>query len=277
MIEGWRYYNHALLPITAPFKPIDDQIFSKKGFWSVRNGIAVMAQYISDYDCQEETQWWCCVKDTPYNFERIKAKRRYVINKGRKNFRVANIDVRDYLDELIDVEIKALENYPEEYRPDTDIKTIKEKFKDVEKSKLMVMGAFNSEKKLCGYLTVHEYDDYCNFAQQKVIPEYEKQEINAALVDGMLQYYNNRIKDGYVIYDGQRNLIHQTNFQEYLVKYFEFRYAYCRLRIQYRFPLGLAIKILYPFKGKMENTKNRFLYKVGGVLRMEEIRRKCME
>ena len=35
-------------------------------------------------------------------------------------------------------------------------------------------------------------------------------------------------RGGYYLCDGQRNIRHQTNFQEFLVKYFGFRYAYTR-------------------------------------------------
>lgn len=169
--------------------------------------------------------------------------------------------------------MKAFEAYPAEYRPQ---KTHRELIREVEewRDERIVFGVFcREDDRLCGYATVSEYNTYCILAQQKVIPEYEKMQINAALVDGVLLYYNERIKNGYKLVDGQRNVLHQTGFQDYLIKYFGFRKAYCRLNIKYRGWVGVAVKILYPFKNWISRKKGKVFLKINGVLKMEEIRR----
>ena len=47
-------------------------------------------------DCGYETNWWYVVKDTPFDLNSLKAKRRYEINKGIKNFEVIDIDPKNY-------------------------------------------------------------------------------------------------------------------------------------------------------------------------------------
>lgn len=275
-MQDWKYYNHALISNIAPFKIIDESAFRKKKFWNAGyGGVVLFARYTSDYDCGYETKWWYCVKDDIYEIESLKSKRRYVINKGRKNFQIKKIRIEENLDQLVNIEIEAWKTYPSEYRPAKDIEKLRLQFKNVAKSGMLVLGAFDCTNKLCGYLIVDEHPEYCNYVQHKVYPYCEKNEINAALVDGMLTYYNDRLKKGYKIYDGERNLIHQTSFQEYLVKYFGFRFAYCNLKIKYRFPVNIIVRILFPFRERIYDSKNKFLYKVGGVLKMEEIKREC--
>ena len=73
--------------------------------------------------------------------------------------------------------------------------------------------------------------------------------------------------------DGSRPIIHETNFQEYLEKYFGFRKAYCKLHVCYRFPVGLAVRILYPVRNII-HTKNPTLNRMKSLLKMEEYKRK---
>lgn len=58
----------------------------------------------------------------------------------------------------------------------------------------------------------------------------------------------------------------------YLAKYFGFRKAYCRLHIKYRWYVKAVIHMLYIFRKKIEkHSSHRLLYKITGVLKMEEI------
>ena len=68
----------------------------------------------------------------------------------------------------------------------------------------------------------------------KANPDYEKLAINAALVSEIVEYYNPKIANGFYICDGERNTVHVTGFQSYLIKYFEFRNAYYTLNIKYK-------------------------------------------
>ena len=47
--------------------------------------------------------------------------------------------------------------------------------------------------------------------------------------------------------DGARSISHHTNIQTFLIDKFKFRRAFVKLHIVYRWDIGLAIKILYPF------------------------------
>lgn len=93
-------------------------------------------------------------------------------------------------------------------------------------------------------------------------------------MNGILEHYNDRLSKEFYIVDGERNILHETAFQNYLEKYFGFRKAYCKLHIQYRRGVGVIVRILFPFRkliGRMNFNKAKL---VSGVLRMEEFRDK---
>ncbi len=94
------------------------------------------------------------------------------------------------------------------------------------------------------------------------------------MVAGILEYYSNRLEKGFYINDGSRTIRHETAFQDYLEKYFGLRKAYCKLNIKYKFPVNLAVKILYPFRNRI-SKESKVGSLVSTVLQMEEIKRNC--
>lgn len=73
----------------------------------------------------------------------MKAKRRYEINKGKKNFAVKRINPSEYVEELYYVQTYAFESWPEKYRPVIQKETFE---KDVAKwNSEMVYGGFDNQ------------------------------------------------------------------------------------------------------------------------------------
>lgn len=244
MNVGWRYYNHALLPISAPNIEPDTAGIERGSFWKNDKGKAIMARWTSDYDCKHETEWWYVVKDDSYDISQLKSKRRYEINKGKKAFTVSVINAKEYIPEIIFILSKAYEEYPAHYRPIVQEEKVVQEIAGWG-PEFRIFGAFSVElNQLCGYAMCIEYESYVNFAMLKVLPECERNGINAALVDGILEHYNGKLSKEYFICDGERSLFHETNFQDYLEKYFGFRKAYCKLHIKHRFPYSVAIRMI---------------------------------
>lgn len=137
-----------------------------------------------------------------------------------------------------------------------------------------MIAVFKEDGKVCGYSAIKKFDTWYNFFMQKTNPAYEKYEINAALVYGVLEYYEDQIKAGKYICDGERNISHDTKFQDYLEKYFEFRKAYCHLHVTYDPKLKWIIKALYPFRNTLRKfDKKDIVHKVNSVLMMEDLMR----
>lgn len=271
----WFYYNHALLPTIAPHEKVDETLIKKGKLWKEKwEGIPLLIRWTTDFDCSEKTEWWYCIKDTIFDISSLKSDRRYKINKGKRNFKIKVIDPLEYGEQIYEVQKAAFLDYPEKYRPkinkDDLLNDIKNRWSNYE-----VYGAFNNENILCGYL-LFLYNNKCiNLVSLKTNPKFEKLQINAAIVAVALESVESKLKEGFYICDGERNILHETSFQEYLEKYFGFRKAYCKLHIEYRFIMRIIINILYPFKGILKKLDNNiFLTKVIAILYMEELRRK---
>lgn len=125
---------------------------------------------------------------------------------------------------------------------------------------------------LQGYAIVKNHENYAAFSVLRTNPEAEKQGINAAMVDSILEKFRDRFHNGFYICDGERSIRHETAFQDYLEKYFAFRKSYCKLNIKYKLGFGFAVKMLYPFR-KMIKGESKIGSNVSGILKMEEINR----
>ncbi|WP_044976738.1 hypothetical protein [Ruminococcus sp. HUN007] len=276
-INEWKYYNHAALPTTPPHVLPDLSAVKDKSVFNYRffNGkTAFLARWTEDWDCGKETEWWYIIKDSPFDITKLKAKRRYEINKGLRNFDVKIINPSEYRDEIYLVTEEAYSAWPEKYRPKVCKENINKSIESWKKS--ILFGGFEKETgALASYAVLTEYDSYVEFSVLRAIPRTERNGINAAMVAGILEYFNDKLEQGIYINDGSRSIFHETAFQDYLEKYFEFRKSYCKLKIAYKGSMGIIIKFLYPFREKIKK-ETAIGSKIFALLKMEEIRRKCL-
>jgi len=273
-ITTWRYYRYAMLPVCAPHEEADVSKIYDGSIWKDSRK-PFLARWTSSFDCGYETEWWYCIKDNAFDISAVNAKKRYEINKGIKNFEVRKISPTKSIHEVFEVLQKAYSAYPEKYRPKADFEELKTEVEKWEKD--FVFGAFERETgKLCGYAVLIKNGRHIMFSVQKTDPAKEKNGINAALVYGILEAFKDDINNGCYIVDGERNLVHETNFQNYLEKYFQFRKAYCNLNMAYKPIFGCIVKVIYPFRKLLSclDSVNIF-HQISSILKMEEISRKC--
>lgn len=119
-MKTWKYYNHALLPVTAPNECPDLSELQDKNTWNYNRNKALLARWTTNFDCGYETNWWYCIKDDSFDINSVKSKIRYYIKKGIANFDVEVINACDYKVELYNVQVAAFSAYPESYRPTVD-------------------------------------------------------------------------------------------------------------------------------------------------------------
>ena len=271
MRNGWKYYNHAMIPDCAPHGAVNMEPVKDGTIWKSGRGIPLFARWTSEFDCGYETSFWYCIKDEVFDIQALKAKRRYEIVKGCRNFTCRRIAAGDYVNQIVDILTEAAKGYPQKYRCEVDSEEMCRKIPNWDRQ-FAVYGAFDKTGKLCGFAYLEKYEDYSEFRGIKAYPKCERQAVNAALIACILADFENDLKQGHYICDGSRPIQHETNFQDYLEKYFCFRKAFCKLHIRYRFPIGFAVKILYIFRNEIKKyDSGRVIHHVLGVLKMEEI------
>lgn len=276
----WIYYDRALIPAFPETDKFDCITYNE----AVRESNAdkpLFVLYPVDFDCGYPTEWWYTINDKGYDIASLSAKRRYEINKGSKNFVVKKIDPKNYIDEIVEIEKRSFDVYPVEYRPDINritnewLESYLERLykKNVEHE---FFGAYSSEGKMCGFIHIEKRPDrVVNLSQQKVIPAFEKMNVNFALLHFVLSRYNDDIKSGKIVFsNGQRNIRHKTAFNDFLCKYFGFRKAYTRLRIEFPPFADLGIKLfarLCPQSILDLEYRNKCLYNVVTILKYVKI------
>ena len=168
---------------------------------------------------------------------------------------------------------ESLEGYADNYKPNISHDEFIKWISAIQNHKFYA--AYNIESQMMeGIALLSNGEEMRNFSALKTVPSAEKKGINAALVYGMLQDNNEFLENGGYICDGARNIFHQTNFQDYLEKYFTFRKAYCILNVRYRWGFGFIIKVLYCFKNTlMKYDSKSIIHKINSILKLEEIRR----
>lgn len=238
-----------------------------------RGGALFLARWTTDWDCGYDTGWWHVIKDAPYDMFSVKAKRRYVVNQGIRFFDVIAIDPLQYAEELYSVQAAAFSAYLTAYRPSVNYDAFIKSIEGWKKS--ITFGAFFKETgRLCGYAQIIDHGSYLSLSVQKTDPAYEKYQINAAIVYQILQDYDERLRNGAYLCDGERNIMHETAFQDYLEKYFGFRKAFCKLNIAYSPKIKWAVSILYLFRKMLSKIDIKLFKQITAVLKMEEIVRK---
>ena len=264
--------NRALLPACLPHEVVvNDQDVKSL----LRDKNCLFARFTTEFDTPNKTQWWWCLKDDKFDISKLKAKRRYEIVRALKNVNVKIINPLDYIEELYQVTRLAFLEYPLKYRVNITRDTFMQTLEEWRKSGGEYWGCFDKETDvLCAYAICVKQCDCVALSVVKVLPTYMTKGVNAAIVYFLCDKYLNQ-KNVRYIYDGERNLRHETNYQEYLIKYFGFRYAYCKLNVIYRSDVKWCVNILFPFRRLFKSLSSRFpmFYNIYCVLKQEEIRR----
>lgn len=271
-MASWKYYNRAVLPNTPPHRSPDLTPVLENRIWKEEGRTAILARWTTEYDCPFETGWWYCVKDTPFEMDSLKAKRRYVIKQGIKNFTVSKINLEADAEEMLRVCLEAERARPSVIRKNN--LTIDSFLKEVSGRDGAVYGAFDRDAGVLRGFARIQQDDHCiHLVRLTTDPEFEKMQVNAALIYQICQDYSDKLCRDFYLCDGERNIQDATAFQDYLIKYFGFRKAYCKLNLKIRPSLQWVINLAFlarkPFQILDQGSK--LIHKINGVLQMKQI------
>ena len=271
-VKGWRYYNHAVIPTTLPHEEVDITPIESGAVWK-EYPKAILARWTSDFDCQNETDWWYVIRDGIYCVDDFSQHQRKHIRQALKKCYVKRINAPEMIDDVLRVHLEAIaryQNYDKNIDKDKFIASVKEVDENVE-----WWGVFLAESDLLvGYMKIRIKGIVADIAVSKFSSLYLNSRMSDALYHTVLDHYLNERKLRYVN-SGEKSISHITNTQDYKVSEFHYRKAYCKLNIAYNPKYKPLIKLMYPFRkllGKF--SKVSIVDKVLSILRMEEIVRK---
>ena len=276
-MEGWRYYKHSLLPTISLYEELDLN-FIKKDFWKDKKYKNVwFIRYCTDIGTDEDTGWWQCIKDEPFDFLQVKSKRRTRIRKGTSLCAVHRIDPSKYAEQLAEITLQGWKNYEKAIKSNSTRKDLISSYlEQYDEEKVHWWGVFKKDThELCGYGQYFIYEDYVNQIQVKVLPQYLDLEANAALVYEILSFYLTESGGNKkYITNGERNIVHNTNYPQYLMDTFGFRKINSRLHMIYRPWVRYVVSMAFPFRNLIGKCRWSLTRNLFFILKMEEISRR---
>lgn len=264
---NWKLYQGVLMPDVPPH--IEVELKKKEIKYLIKQTNAYFVRWISEWDIKNG-KFWYIIKDEKEDINAYKSKIRNQIKKGFKNCRVEKVN-KEYIAEYgYEVYKKAFKRY------NTFLKAISEdRFKKNilnSGNNIDFWGVFVDDNKLIAYSQNRIRENVCEYNVTKFDPDFLKLRPSEALFFEMNRYYLNE-KNFLYVSDGARSLSHQTNIQDFLINKFKFRKAYCKLNVVYRKDIEILVRLLYPVRKLFYQSNNKFLQKIGVVLKHEEIKR----
>ena len=273
-IIGWEYYNHAIIPTTAPHEEPNLDPIKDGSIWNLtssRGEKPLFVRYTTDFDCGKETQFWYIVKDAPFIMDEIDKKYQKAIQRALKRCEVRRIDAVAEFEDIYEVYEAAVNNYQ-----NIDNRVSKENFREgVKRDGLDYWGAYDiATGKMAGWMSCQNNGDWTETISAKYHPELQSYvRPSDAIHYAILTHYLNELGQKFIC-SGSRSLNHKTNVQDYKIKNWHFRKAFCKLHLVYRKDINIIIKILYPFRNLLMKFDNiTAIHQINSVLKMEEIAR----
>lgn len=251
--KDFEIYRHAWRFAKAPDK--EPQLFDSQYKTLLRKG-GIMVRNTFDFDCKQPTEFWYVIKDSFGGMDEHSQNERKKLRHAFRSF--------DF--KLVDVELLRKKAYPVlkatfvDYNvTDRDInEAIFNKYlDDCGKEKFDFWGVFDKEtKELVGFCAVRIWADSCEYGLIGFEPRYKH---NATypyygFFYKMNEYYLDKQKFRYVV-DGARSITEHSNVQPFLEKNFNFRKAYCKLKIRYKWWFGAIVFVLLPFRKLIRNRR----------------------
>ena len=236
-------------------------------------GHPLLARWTDQFDCGYETNWWYVIKEKPYDPETLSSGARKHIRQALKKCCVRQIDPEAYVEQMYACYTTAHQRYKNGSAAES-YEQFRKSCLQRRNGRIFWAGFTADTEQLIGYMIVYEKDIYVEIAAAKFHAEYLRYCVSDAIYAMILQYYLNERGYRYVS-SGERNINHQTNTQEYKIRRFGYRKAYCKLNIAYAPKVRWLIGLLYPFR-KLLRVFDRIgmVHMLNAVLKMEEIRRK---
>ena len=271
-IDGWYYYNHAMLPNTPPHEEPNLTPLKNGDIWKSDNKV-FLARYTTDFDCGYDTGFYYVIKEAPFDMEALDRHPRKHIRQALKKCTVKKAEPNDYLDAMYACYLSAHGNYKNSSAEDFD--TFKRDYiaKAEDGEDFFLCFPIDSNE-LIGYMTAKEYDTHVDLHVAKFTPAKLNLGTSYALYHFVYDYYLNVRKKKYVS-SGTKNINHVTNTQDYKEKTFACRKAYCKLNIEYNPKYKFPIKFLYTFRFILKPfTFIHLVHQLFAIFKMETIVRK---
>ena len=213
-----------------------------------------MVRNTYDFDQKEESDFWYIIKDSFGGMEEHSSNERKKIRRANKSFIYKRIDRQLIVNEGYNIVKSVNDNYVVKDRK-INVAIFQELLQLWDEENNEFWGAFDiKNEKFVGFAVIKIFDIGCFYDTVTIFPEYKH---NATypyygFFYKLNEYYLGERKFKYVS-DGSRSITEHSNIQPFLEHNFKFRKAYCKLKIRYKWWLGIMVRMLLPFRNIIGN------------------------
>jgi hypothetical protein len=197
---------------------------------------AVLVRYSDGFDTPREAgEWYAVICNKFRTLEDHTANQRSKIHRALRRCVIQKVEAECIASKGYDVFMSAFTRYK-----NVSVPKLKE---DVFRQRILLSSKYDDiieywgvfcEGKLAGYSQNYIYGTTeVNYSSVKLHPDYLKSYTSYSLMHSMNEYYLCERPFAYVN-DGFRRLLHQTEFQEFLINIFGFKKAYTNLFVHYK-------------------------------------------
>jgi hypothetical protein len=234
---------------------------------------AVLVRWTDGIDSNPANPWYSVVCDRLLQVKELPSgNTRSKVKRGLARCRVAKADASRIAQEGYDVYAAAFGRYRNGAAPaisrDEFARGIEvdSRFPDI----IEYFGVWIDEK-LVAYSRNRLFDQICaDYDVIKFAPDGLKSYSSYALIQSMNEHYLGE-RGFRMVNDGLRSLLHDTEFQQFLMHQFGFRAATHRLSVRYRPLIGLTIAALRPFARRAGQWSGN----LKALLEQDQISRTC--
>ena len=230
-----------------------------------QGGLLVRNTY--DFDLPAETSFWYVIKDHYEPLEALKPRVRNKIRHALNFFDYRLIPYEPFEKNVYPILEDTFAHYKVKDRP-MNREVFAHYLKECQERHFDYWGIFKKgSEEMVGFCTVNNWGDCCEYGYSGIYAEYKS--------DGYypfyglyhsLDYYYLAERGFRYVSDSARTITNHSEIQDFLIRIFQFRKAYCHLDVHYRGWMRLAVKLLYPFR------KHITIASIKAILNMETMR-----
>lgn len=252
-------------------EPHLEQKLSRKECDDLLSQGGIMVRNVYDFDTEEQTSFWHVIKDSFGGMEELSKSTRNRIRKANEKFEIKRISKEQLSKEGYHVYETAFEHYKVKADKQTPAEFAERLIENQSQAENYdYWGCIDRETgNLEAYAICRRDGEMCDRESSKANPAFLPKYFPLyGLYYALNEYYLGELKLKYVD-NGTRSITNHSNIQPFLMEKFNFRQAYCRLQVVYKWWLKPVVKLLYPFRNIIPN------HHVRALLSMEEMQKKA--
>ena len=226
----------------------------------------IMVRNTYDFDCPEETSFWYVIKDQYLGMDELSSRVRNKVRHAFQYFDYQKITYKQLLDNVFPILEDTFANYKiHDRKMNRDV--FSKYLEQCQQKNYDYWGIIKKDtRQIVGFCTVKIWDDSCEIGYTGVISDYTTNGYYPyyGLYHYLNEYYLCEKKFRYVS-DGSRTVTNHSQIHDYLIHYFHYRKAYCKIKIRYKWWFGTIVKVLYPFRNIIWNKNVKAVLKMHGM------------